>query len=103
MGRAILLGGTAGALVALGVWFYAARKLDEQLVSGGSDLSGELAAGRAELAARLRSGEVELQNRIRTEVRTVMDQRLAEAGITRETGDRLSRLLSAAEAAGVLR
>lgn len=103
MGRAVVLGGVAGGAIALGVWWYASRKLDEQLVSGGSDLAGELSAGRNELAARLRAGEVELQNTIRTEVRTVMDQRLAEAGIDRATGDRLNRLLAAAEAAGVLR
>ena len=103
MGRALLLGGVSGALVALGVWFYASRKLDEQLISGSSDLSGELASGRATLAARLRSGEVELQTRIREEVRTVMDERLAAAGITRETGLQLNRLLSAMETAGVLR
>lgn len=103
MGKAVLLGGATGAAVAFGVWWYASRKLDEQLASGGSDLAGELSAGRNELAARLRAGEVELQNTIRTEVRTVMDERLAAAGITRDTGLRLSRLLEAAERAGVLR
>ena len=103
MGRAIVVGGLAGGLVALGVWLYASRQLDQQLARGGTDLSTGIAEGRATLESRLRAGEVELQNRIRTEVRTAMDARLAEAGITRETGDRLNRLLYAAEAAGVLR
>lgn len=103
MVRALVVGGVAGAAVALGVWLYASRKLDEQLISGSSDLAGELSAGRATLESRLRAGEVELQQQIRTEVRTVMDTRLAEAGIDRATGERLSRLLAAAEASGVLR
>lgn len=102
-GTAIFLGGLGGAAIALGIWWYASRALDQQLAQGGSRLSTGIAEGRATLESRLRQGELELQARIRTEVRSAMDQRLTEANITPETGTRLSRLLNAAEAAGLLR
>lgn len=95
----IVLGALGGAAVALGIWAYASRALDQQLASGGSQLSSGIAQGRAQLEARLRQGEIELQTRIRTEVSRTLDSR----GLTAETGQRISRLLAAAETAGLLR
>lgn len=94
-----LLGAFGGAVVGLGIWAYASKSLDQQLESGGSRLSAGVAEGRSTLEARLRQGEIELQSRIRTEVSRTLDG----YGLTRETGERISRLLAAAESTGLLR
>ena len=101
-GFAIFLGALGGAAVAGGIWMYASRALDTQLAAGGSQLSVGIQEGRHVLEARLREGEVELQNQIRVAVRTAMDQRLAEAGITRDTGTRIDAVLQLAHSAGLI-
>ena len=95
----IFLGALGGVAVGLGIWAYASRALDQQLAQGGSQLSSGIAEGRATLEARLRQGEIELQQRIRTEV----SRTLTSYNLTPETGARISRLLAAAETAGLLR
>lgn len=93
------LGAFGGAVVGLGVWAYASSALDKQLEAGGTRLSSGIAEGRSTLEARLRQGEIELQSRIRTEV----SRTLNSYNLTPETGQRISRLLAAAESAGLLR
>lgn len=94
----IVLGALGGAAVGLGIWAYASRALDAQLEAGGSELSSGIAQGRATLEQRLRQGEIELQARIRTEVTNTLNS----YNLTPATGQRISRLLAAAESAGLL-
>jgi len=108
--RPVLFGAGAGALVALGVWALASKRLDARFTAGAKQLDQELGHGRSTLEARLAAGRRELDHRIRVQVenevpprvQTAMAQTLARYGVTPDTGRRVALALAAAERAGLL-
>lgn len=81
-----------GGVAALGVWFIADRVLAAKLSAGGVSL-----VQQAENALR-EAARVEVP----AQVRQALDQRLAEAGLDRTTGQRISRLLAYADTMGLI-
>lgn len=87
-----LVGLVAGAAGAGVVWFIANRQLDQQFDRASAEV---LTRGESELR---RTIEREIPER----VGTTIDQKLREAGINRETGQRLAQVLQLADNIGLI-
>lgn len=84
-----LVGGMAGAGL---VWAVAARQLDKQFDRAAAEV---LTRGETELRATI-------EREIPARVGTTIDQKFREAGITRQTGQQLSRVLQIADDIGLI-
>lgn len=89
-------GAAAGGLVTVVVWAVVSKKLDQQFNTAAAEM---LTRGEAELQRSLRET---LDQEIPQRVGAQIDQSLREAGIDRESGERLSRLLAAADRVGLI-
>ena len=87
-----LIGGVAGAASAGLVWFIASKQLDKQFDAASAEV---LTRGEAELRATL---EREIPLRVGTEI----DRKLADVGITRDTGRQIANLLALTERIGLI-
>ena len=104
------IGASAGALVGLGVWWFAARKLDASLAEGSGQLAARLGMGQRELNAQLEAGRQQLRIEVIRQVnaqlpnavRTSMTSTLNEYGITPATGQRVATVLDYADRIGII-
>lgn len=102
----LLVGGAAGALVGLGVWAFASRRLEQGFAQGAAETARQLGMGEEELARRLAAGRETLKAEVFATVpplvRSGIDSQLASYGLTRETGRRIGRVLAVADSMGWL-
>lgn len=87
-----LVGLAAGAAGAGVVWLVASKQLDRQFDRASAEV---LTRGEAELRQTI-------QREIPARVGQTIDQKLREAGITRETGQQLARVLDLADRVGLI-
>lgn len=91
-----LVGGAGGALATVAAWAVFSKMLDRQFDQAAAQM---IQRGEAEMTRELRAT---LDREIPARVGTAIDQKLAEAGITRDTGRQISALLALAERTGIL-
>lgn len=103
---AVTIGASVGAIVGLGVWWFASKRLEQGFRDGSREMARQVGMGEDQLERRLTEGRAMLQAQIREQVppivRSTIDQRLTSYGITRETGAQLARLLEVADRTGLL-
>lgn len=91
-----LVGAAAGGLTTVAAWAVFSKVLDRQFDQASRDM---LTRGEAQLQREIRQTlDREIPRRVGAEI----DSALADAGITRETGERLSQALALADRAGLI-
>lgn len=90
------VGAAGGAAVTVATWAIFSKALDRQFDQAAAQM---VERGGDELMRELRTT---LDREIPARVSAEMDRKLAEAGITRQTGEQLSRALQAADDLGLI-
>jgi len=104
----LLIGGGAGALVGLGVWFIAQRQIELSFTQGSAQMAAELGIGQEELRRRFTAGREEMRRELATQVsaqvpatvRSTIVTTLDSYGLTQQRAQRLTRVLTYAEQQG---